>query len=252
MMLLAAALAAATPTVTDAPKPVVVEVKTDPAAAKKDVDPFAAMATFMKMFDKFFPPQPEPDPARLAAARTTAQALLPAGAYGRGMGQFMGGFADRIIEMKPSDLGDLDFASGKPKAKVDPAKDITLHQKMAAEDPYFDERMRLTKGAIQVELDKLSTVIEPKLREGIARTVARRFNDRQIADINAFFATDSGKALGTHFLGMWFDPDMMRSMMGTMPEMVIAMPSAIARIGAATAHLPKPPKKKAESPAKGK
>ena len=92
------------------------------------------------------------------------------------------------------------------------------------------------------EFMRYSAIIEPRLRDGVARAVARRFDQRQLTDINAFFATDSGRAMGSQFLGLWFDPDLMRSMMAGMPEMMRLMPGAMERIGAATAHLPKPPK----------
>ncbi|QNN65167.1 hypothetical protein H9L12_00445 [Sphingomonas rhizophila] len=173
-------------------------------------------------------------------------ALLPPGSYGKGMGEFMDGMATRVLALKGSDFEMFDKPKVGKDGKPMPAKvtsNLTLRQRLAADDPHFDERYRLTRGAIMTELDKLSVVIEPKLREGLARGIARRFNDKQLADINAFLATDSGKAMGAHFLGLWFDPEMMRSMMGTMPEMVYAAPGAMMRIAAATAHLPKPPKK---------
>src|SRR5690349_18529001 len=37
------------------------------------------------IFDKLFPPQPDPDPARLALSRTSAQAMWPQGAYAKMM-----------------------------------------------------------------------------------------------------------------------------------------------------------------------
>ena len=48
---------------------------------------------------------------------------------------------------------------------------------------------------------------------------------------------------------MWIDPDVMRSMIASVPDMMKAMPSAVQRLEAETAHLPKPPKKEAEEPA---
>jgi hypothetical protein len=253
MLFAAAALAVTTPVVqpvTTTPPPIVrIETKPDAKDSKDSkpaVDPFAEMAKVMQMFDKFFPPQPNPDPRRLAAAQSTAMALLPPGSYGKGMGEFMDGMATRGLALKGSDFEMFEKPktdkAGKP-VPAKPSSNLTLRQQFAAEDPHFDERYRLTRGAIMTELDKLSVVIEPKLRDGLARGVARRFNDKQLADINAFLATDSGKAMGAHFLGLWFDPEMMRSMMGTMPEMVYAAPGAMMRIAAATAHLPKPPKK---------
>lgn len=235
--MLGALVATSTPTVT-APPPVTV---TFTPAAKGSAPDMAAM---FKMFDKFFPAQPDPDPARLMLARTTVEGLLPPGSFGKAMGDAMGGMFDRALLLKQSDFAGLSPGKTAKGTKANPPSDETLHQSLVAKDPKFDERMRLTRAAVEKELVTISAIVEPKLRDGLARAVARRFDQRQLADINGFFATDSGRALGRHFLGLWFDPDLMRSMMKAMPEMVVAMPGAMERIEAATAHLPKPPKAK--------
>ena len=233
--MLGALVATAVPTVNPAdPKPVIAT-----PAAKNSAAP--DMAAMLKMFDKFFPAQPDPDPARLALAQTTALALLPPNSVGKGMGDMMGGMFERVLGMRASD-----FPGAKPKPT---AQDETFHQSLVAKDPHFDERMRLTRAAVAAEFMRVSAVLEPRLRDGISRAVARRFDQRQLAEINAFFATESGKALGSQFLGLWFDPDLMRSMMAAMPEMMTAMPGAMERITAATAHLPKPPKPPKRTPA---
>ena len=230
--MLGALVATAVPTVTmPAPEPAAVA----PAAKLRETPDMAAL---IKMFDTFFPPQPDPDPARLALARTTVMTLVPTDSFGKSAGDMMGGMFERILEMRESD-----FPAPKGKATRSKAPSTqTLHQSLVAKDPHFDERMRLTKAAVTKELLMYSAIIEPQLREGIARSVARRFDQRQLADINAFFATDSGKALGSQFLGLWFDPDLMRSMAKATPAMMVVMPGSMERIAAATAHLPKPPK----------
>jgi hypothetical protein len=237
--MLGALVATAVPTVTPAdPKPVIATPAAKPSAAPD-------MALMLQMFDKFFPAQPEPDPARLALARTTALALLPPDSLGKGVSDMMGGMFEHVLAMRASD-----FPGTKLKAPAPGSPgDETFHQSLVAKDPHFDERMRLTRAAVAAEFMRVSALLEPRLRDGLSRAVARRFDQRQLADINAFFATDSGRALGNHFLGLWFDPDLMRSMMAAMPDMMVAMPGAMARIEAATAHLPKPPKPAKRSPA---
>jgi hypothetical protein len=228
--LLGALVATATPTVTpSAPKTVIVT-----PAPKRDVPD---MATMMKMFDTFVPPQPAPDPARLVMAHSTALALLPQDSLGKAARDMMGGLYDRMMKIRPSDL-----PFPKQPAPKTSAADRTMRESMAAKDPHFAERERLTRAAVEVEFMRLSAIMEPRLRDGIARAVARRFDQRQLTDINAFFATPSGKALSGQLLGLWFDPDLMRSTMAGMPEMIQLMPGSIDRIQAATAHLPKPPK----------
>ena len=235
-----AAVAALIASSTPAAAAPIVAVHSIPAATRSPTMP--DLATMFAMFDKLFPPQPDPDPARLALARTTVhQGLLPSGSFGQAMGSVMGSMVDRVLAMKESDLADV-LPHPKPAkgAQPKPPSTKSLHQSLIDDDPYFDERMRLTRGAIEAELVKLSAIVEPRLQEGLARAVARRFEARQLTDINAFFATDSGRALGKQYMALWFDPDLSRAMMAGIPEMIALAPGAMQRVEAATAGLPKP------------
>jgi len=189
----------------------------------------------MAVMDKIFPVQPDPAPARLVLSRTSVEGLLPDGTYARMMDGVMHGIIDRVMGMTAADFGMTD-AKGKP------ADTRTLREKMAKDDPAFDERMRITERIIGEEFLKMTAIIEPRLREGLARSMARRFDEKQLADLNAFLATDSGRAYGRQSMAMWVDPDVMRSMIATFPEMMKAMPEAMKRIETETAHLPKPKK----------
>lgn len=226
--------------------PPVVAVSARPiAAASTKAKSVPDLSAMVAVFDKLFPPQPEPDPARLALARVTVRdGLMPPGAFGGAMGAMMGSMVDRVLAMKESDLdGVLPGTKSSKGAKSKPASNKTLHQKLVDEDPHFDERMRLTRGAIATEMTRLSAIVEPRLEEALARAVARRFDPRQLTDINVFFATDTGKALGKQYMALWFDPDLSRAMMAGIPDMIALAPGAIKRIEAATAGLPKAKKK---------
>ena len=195
------------------------------------------LAKVMAMFEKIFPAGPEPAPARLALARTTAGAMLPNGTYAGLFDEVMSGMVERVMSLTAADIGVA------PKGKETSA--TTLRQRIAAEDPHFEERMRIMRRVIGEELLKLSAVMEPKLRDGLARSIARRLDETQLTEINAFLATDSGKAFAGQTMRMWVDPDVMRSMVQTVPHMITAMPGAMTRLEAETAHLPKPKKEKA-------
>ena len=253
VVLMGALVATATPRVAPVSRPVVTRVILDSAQLEREREADAAakpgnkvsppdLATMFRMFDKFFPPQPEPEPARLALARTTVRGLLPPGSFGKAIGGVMGGMFDRVMNMSEADFAELETKKGAKGAKPKLPSKASLRQSLAAKDPHFDERMRLTRGAVERELIMVSGILEPKMREGLARAVARKLDQRQLADTNAFLATDSGRALGGELFAMWFDPDLMRSMISATPEMMGAMPGVVERVTAATAHLPKPPK----------
>ena len=229
--LLVATPAAAAP----AAKPPATEPKGKSEASKK-ADDFD-MAKMMAMFENFFPAGPDPLPARLALAKTTAAGMLPSGTYAAMFDDAMSGLVDRVLSIKPADLG-IKADKGKP------SPGLSLRDEIAKDDPYFEERMKITRKVIGEELIKISAVMEPKLREGLARSLARRFDEKQLTDINAFLATDSGRAFAGQTMRVWVDPDVLRSMMQSFPHIISAMPGAMLRLEAETRHLPKPKKAK--------
>jgi hypothetical protein len=215
--------------------------KAEPAAEATDTKiPAEAFdpAQMLAAFEKLFPAQPDPAPERLALSRVSVVGLFPDGTYGRMMDGMMESVVDRILDMSDADFG-VKPKDGKPLSKA------TLREQALKEDPYFEERMRITERVIHEEMVKIAAIVEPRLRDGLARSMARRFDERQLADINAFLATDSGRAFGGQSIAMYVDADVMRAMVASFPEIMKAMPDAMKRLDTETAHLPKPKKKDA-------
>ena len=50
-----------------------------------------------------------------------------------------------------------------------------------------------------------------KLRDGMARALARKFDAAQIGEINAFLATPTGRIYGREMVGLWFEPEMVNA-----------------------------------------
>ena len=201
------------------------------------------MTAVFAMFDKLFPAQPDPDPARLALARTSAAAMWPNGAYGNMMTGMMGNMFDRVMQLKASDL-----PGGAMKKDASAGEDPSLHTLATMKDPHFDERAAAMRQVVEEEAGQVSAIIDPRIRDGLARSMARRFDEHQLADINAFFATPSGHALASQYMQMWVDPDMMRSIFTTMPEMMKLMPSMMQKVKAASEKFPSPSKPAAAVP----
>ncbi len=206
-----------------------------PAATKSAAD----MSAVFAMFDKLFPPQPDPDPARLVLARTSAAAMWPNGAYASLMTGMMGNVFDRVMQLKESDL------PGKVRSKTAAmgGEERSIHDDAVAADPYFDQRSAAMKQVVAEEAGKVSEILDPRIRDGLARSMARRFDEHQLGDINSFFATPSGHALATQYMQVWVDPDMMRSIFTSMPEMMKLMPDMMQKMKAASEKYPSPPKK---------
>ncbi len=211
------------------------------------------------------PPQPETaavppviavpaapiDAARLAAARSAAAAILPPGGYGKMMQDMMGStmtdMMGSMLDMSPADFGAALCPEKAKKCDTDTAK-TSMREQIKKEDPYFEERMRIMGRVMGEEFGRIGAIIEPGMREGLAKSMAKRFSVQQLADINGFFSTDTGHTFAGQMLTMWVDPEVMKSVMGSMPEIMKAMPDIIKKVEAATAHLPKP---KTKAKAKG-
>ena len=237
----AALLTAATPGPLDneAAAPKADAVIADAKDGKNEADAMDPMK-FLSMFDKMFPAGPEPEPQRLALSRVAVKGLLADGTYVRAMDDMMSGIVDRVLDVSAADF------AGKAKKSDASAKD-TLRDSIRKDDPHFDQRMAIVRKIAAEEMAKLSISIEPKLREGLARSLARRLDAKQLGDLNAFLATDSGRAFGRETMTMWIDADVLRSMVMSTPDILLALPGAMKRIETATAHLPKPSKKKVEA-----
>ena len=201
------------------------------------------------IFDKLFPPLPDPDPARLALARTAVATMWPEGSYGRMMSSMFGGMFEHAMQLKKSDFTAMVGMPAKTDASA-PSKDLSLHDQAVAKDPYFDQRMAAYRGVLNDETAKMSVVIDPRMRDGLARTMARKFDARQLADINAFFATPSGHALAAESMRLWVEPDTLRAMFTAMPEMIKLMPDVAQKMKAIDEKFPKPaaPKDKDSKP----
>lgn len=184
------------------------------------------------------------DPARLALARTTINSVWPLGTYQRMMGsamdQMMSTMVGGMFDMK---LGDMVHSDGKPMSEEDKkVAQTTMREAMLKADPHFEERFRISNKVMMTEMGAVFTKIEPSVREGLAAAYARKFDAAQLADLNAFFATPTGKIYARESLMLFMDPEMIKSMTSAMPELMKSMPAIMEKVEKATAHLPKPPK----------
>lgn len=222
--------------------------KTAASEATKAANQAASMSMFadmaVKALDRILPPQADPEPARLALARTTMNGFMPAGSYSRMTNvmtdNLMNGVYDRLLSMTGTELSN---AIGMPVAKG-PNEALTLRQQASKGDPLFDARMKAYAAAFKDEMKQTMGIMEPKLREGMARAMARRFDANQLNDLNRFFATDTGRAFGQDMMLIWIDGDVFRGMFAAMPDIMRAMPQSAARFAAIEKQYPWP--KKAE------
>lgn len=186
--------------------------------------------------------EPAAEPAHLALARTAVESVWPLGTYERMADAMMSEFMGGMFDMKMSDMVPVGELSDKEKGQAD----VSIGDAIAAKDPHFKERMRITFEVVKKEMGAVMAKVEPAMRDGLTKAFARKFTAAQLADMNRFFATPSGKAYARESLLVFMDPELMKAMMSMMPEMMKAMPAVTEKVKAATAHLPPPPQEQDE------
>ena len=195
------------------------------------------------------PAAPAIDPQRLALAESVALHIFPEGTYQRmmtvSMDSIMDTMLDSMLDMQMGDM--LPEGSAEDREMEAEAGRKTMRELMAAEDPHFEERFRITNKVIAAEMAPIVTRLEPEMRSGLARAYARKFTAEQLTELNRFFATPVGHAYAAESMMLWVDPEITTLMGKMMPELVTEMPAIMEKVQAATAHLPMPEPRKGKS-----
>ena len=227
-LLLAAAVAAAVPS----------------AAAQAPVAPAAAPSV---------PAAPAIDRQRLALATVVVDKVFPVGTYKR----LMGGTMDRMLGSIVDTAGALPMRQlaaigGMDEAEASKLPQASLAQVMEIYDPHYRERTRIGMRAMMDAMSVTMTRLEPRVRSGLARAYARKFDLGQLRDLDAFFRTATGSYYAAESMGIYMDPELMAEMQAFAPELLKDLPAMAKTAEAATAALPKPRRMADLSPAERK
>lgn len=179
----------------------------------------------MQMFGNMFqaePLTPEQE-ARLPAAQALVLQVMPDGFYAELMRKTMGSVLDPILSMIAGPEG-ADLVLAKRLA-VDPDTFEGIDEAVKMEivtilDPGYTERGKVMTEAFTTAMSGAFAQIEPPMRDGLARAYAVRFDEQQLADIAAFFATDTGALYANESMALFADPQVMSASMQAMPAMM--------------------------------
>ena len=207
-----------------------------PALAQPAEDELAALGQI------FAPPEPltAEQQGRLPAARALIERIIPPGS----LGEVMGGMFDTMLSPMMQ-MGVDDPASAVAEGLGSSGYAMDLSPENAAEaaailDPAWAERRQVQMALVPQLMARMMAGIEPVMKNVMAELYAINFTARELADIDAFFATPSGAAYARRSLAMGSDPRMAGAMMQAMPSMFEGMATLEAELAAATAHLPAP------------
>lgn len=191
--------------------------------------------------DTAAPADPAPiDPARLEAATRAADFIFPTGTYAKMMDRTLNGMMKPMMDsVGRIPLRDLAAMTGADEAHLARIGDGKLDEVMAILDPAYKERMAVGVPAMVKAIQGMVTEFEPVMKKGLSRAYARRFDATQLAELNTFFATPTGKVFAENSMLIFTDPEIMNTMQDMVPMMMKRMPAIMKSMEGEMARFPK-------------
>ncbi|ASP29101.1 hypothetical protein CHH26_01615 [Qipengyuania flava] len=199
-----------------------------PAAAQEDpehsqsalspgeLDEFAGMMAGLFQTE----PLTEEQNARLPAAQAVVGEMMPDGFYG----EMMAGMMDKMLLPMLTMFSQPEFVLGA-RLTVDAEAIEALEEAEQAEltamlDPAYQARGDAMVAVLTSRMGGMFTAMEGPMREGLSKAYAVRFDDAQLADIAAFFATPTGGEYARESMALFADPQVMQASMQALPAMM--------------------------------
>ena len=160
------------------------------------------------------------DPQRLTLAKKTTAQIMPDGIYSK----MMTGMMDKImgsVFAQAGGMSDLEISLTTgvetPEGGYDEAKRKAITDLL---DPNHTQRATAMQNSMTPMMDKMAKVIEPPMREGLARAYARKFSVSQLNELNSFLATPTGSFYASESFLLQADPEVMQSVFSAMPTIL--------------------------------
>lgn len=204
------------------------------AQAQLEQEMAEAFSVFGAMF-KADPLTPEQE-ALLPLATQMAGHVMPEGSFRTAMDEslepMMAMIADDAASTPRSQLAAL---SGVELGDLESLSDEDAQEALDIFDPQYAARNARTKAVLAGMIGKLLEAVEPAYREGLARALARRFDEAEMRELLAFFATPIGAKFASQSFLVQYDPQVMGVMEAMGPAAVKLLPDVteeFAAIGA--------------------
>ncbi|KZX54567.1 hypothetical protein A3711_13235 [Erythrobacter sp. HI00D59] len=186
------------------------------AMSPGDLDEFAGMMAGLFQTE----PLTEEQSARLPAAQAVVGEMMPDGFYG----EMMAGMMDKMLRPMLTMFSQPEFVLGA-RLTVDAEAIEALEEAEQAEltamlDPAYQARGDAMVAVLTSRMGGMFTAMEGPMREGLSKAYAVRFDDAQLADIAAFFATPTGGEYARESMALFADPQVMQASMQALPAMM--------------------------------
>ena len=208
----------------------------DPAPAGEQDE----MAAMTQMFSGLFakePLTPEQE-ARLPAAEQLIGKIIPDGTMGEMMDKLLGGVLGPMMAAGP------DAASTTLAKQIGtPVYGVELSEAQVGElaslfDPAWAERREREAALFPALMKEVVGLIEPGMRKAMSELYAIRFTGSELAEIDAFFTTETGTKYARESFLMASDPRIMASSMEALPALMGQMGDLEKRMADGVADLP--------------
>lgn len=136
-------------------------------------------------------------------------------------------------------LRDLARMTGADETQLARIGDAKLEEVMTILDPAYKERMAVGLPTMFKAMQGMVAEFEPVMKGGLARAYARRFDATQLAELNTFFATPTGKVFAENSMLIFTDPEIMNTMQDMVPMMMKRMPAIVKSMETEMARFPK-------------
>lgn len=177
----------------------------------------------IKLIEKIFGVDklPAVPPAQLALARQTTTALVPPGSLAKMVDNMYGKFFKGLM----GELGGMSDLMLSIKTGVESEKIAALDDKSKAAiadlfDPHRAQREEQVTNVIKPLITEALGDMEGPMRNGMAYAYGRKFSAQQLTEMNAFFATPTGKAYADEWMALQADPEVMLAMVKAVPPLI--------------------------------
>lgn len=213
------------------------EVMIDEAVAADELD---EMAQAMAMFGAMFPAEPltSDQEARLPQAQRIIAQMIPEGTLSEMMGSMFDKMLGPIMQMGGSAATTtVTEATGLSTYELDLTPE-QAEELASLFDPAWAERQKREVAMFPGMMAVMMDAMEPGMRKAMAELYAINFNPTELAEIEAFFLTETGTSYARKSFAMSSDPRVLSATMEAMPAMMATIGALDQKLAEATADLP--------------
>ncbi len=198
------------------------------------------MTDALAIFGEIFKADPltEEQEALLPLATEMSGLIMPEGSLAKATEQTMEPMMELIMAEGTSDVRTrLAEVTGVDSDELYALEDSAAQNALDVFDPNFSERTEKSTEIVLTMITRLLEAMEPAYREALARALTVRFDEAEMNELLAFFATPLGEKFARESFLVHHDPQMLGVMEQMGPAMVEILPAMMEEFEAIEADI---------------